>query len=351
MKRTLNPTLMAALAVLFSCSAIDDGQNAGGSDRSEVALNFSLSAASTKSVSTAPESAIERFSLYVFDGGAAGTLETSGSGTQTGTVALEDGQTADIQLSCKTGEKKVAALVNAPTSWSAGFSSYSSMLSTKIEFDPAQTSSLPMEGEISAEVTASTHLSINVKRSVARVELGSIVNSITSEQYAGKKLNIVSVYLINAVGDKPAMGGYSAAATDRRWLNFKSNAYSDSDADNLIYEKTSISLSGGESDSSPHYFYCMPNSVTADSDAADTADPRHTRLVVEACFEGETDHCYYPVTLPVLEANKQYVINRLTITQRGYDSPDRKDSQSLNMSFSIRILDWETAEPVSDYII
>lgn len=249
------------------------------------------------------------------------------------------GTAPTLEMVTTKGEKTVKVLVNHERLTTVTM--LSDWTNYVAELEVNKTNSFLMTGEESITVNDNTvNLSTVVTRQVTKVVLKKITNNMALTQYQGSPVKVVGIYLINVVGHSPLQDWKAPT----RWLN---KGGRDSE-ENSIYAEfpASKTISFGSADSSEHYFYCLQNPTSSDSQA-DTWCARHTRLVLEAQIDGKT--CYYPITLPPLKPNHIYTINELTLTRPGTDSPDMTAPLS-SMSFNLQVQPWSN-ETVSDVTI
>ena len=271
------------------------------------------------SATEANETALKSVQVFVFN--SSDNLE-----------AYESATTGSVNLTCTKGAKTIAAVVNGEAL--SGIKTLSELTGTVSKFSENSAEGLVMFGTVTKTIETNTSVTLEVARLAAKVVIGKITNSIKMAQYQGSPIAVKAIYLINVAGDAKFTGAY----TPSLWLNQSKNSET---ADNLYYEEpSSLSIAYGKSDESGHYFYCYPNPTSEDSTAS-TWSARHTRLVVEATVGGQT--CYYPITLPVINANTVYTVSELIITMIGTDSPDVVDAKG-SASFTITVTPWNNQD-------
>lgn len=262
---------------------------------------------------TGEESAVSGLQLIVFD--SEGKFEISGSGST---------------LSCSTGRKTVWAIAGAPE---LSPQSEDELLASVTRLEDNAPGSFVMSGSRSIELVGNTDTEIPLKRYVAKVSLGRVINAL-SGAYASRELMIRSVYLL----DVAANSTYGLSAPTE-WYNRMSKE--STPADELI-SRTGLSavVPSGGSRELDCVFYPYPNPTESNANGG-IWSARHTKLVVEASIGGQI--CYYPVVLPVLQRNRTYSISDLTITMFGSDNPDIPIDKGT-VEFSILVEDWETGQ-------
>ena len=303
-------TLPAMLLLAFGCAEMPQAESASPLDDDARAV------ISTK-VSGANEASVSDLQVFVFD--SEGNFEIKGSG---------NGQS--IEMGCTKGRKTIWALAGAPELHP---SNEVELLNTVTRLEDNDLNSFVMSGSRSLEVGGTTDVELAVKRYVAKVSLGRIINSL-SGAYASKELIIKDVYLLN-VAANTTLG----LSSPTQWYNKMGKE--NTPADHLIAQgDISASVAPGGSCNLDCVFYPYPNPTEGNANGG-TWSERHTKLVVEASIGGVT--CYYPVVLPVLQRNRTYTISDLTITMFGSDNPDIPIDKGT-VEFSILVEDWETGQ-------
>ena len=120
---------------------------------------------------------------------------------------------------------------------------------------------------------------------------------------------------------------------------FNKRAYG-SEQSTFTYDAPGASVANGGTYSTEHTFFAYANPTVDDTSSA-TWSPRHTRLVLKTRLGDDT--YYYPITLPVLEPNKSYEIENLTLTRPGSDDPDVPVTFT-DCTFDINVLPWTSVE-------
>ena len=307
---------IAKLALMLIASACSKQQSADVPARKEQAPRAVITTKVSGTGSSA-ESAVSDLHVYVFD--AEGNFEIMGSG---------DG--SSLELGCSVGRKTIWALAGAPT---LNPSSETELLSTLTRLEDNSPASFVMSGSRSIELVGPANVDIALKRYVAKVSLGRVINAL-SGTIASKELIIRAVYLLNVAADTSF-----GLSSPTNWYNRMGKE--DNPADVLISSGSlSVQLPSGDGADLDCVFYPYPNPTESNANGGSWS-ARHTKLVVEASIGGEI--CYYPIVLPVLQRNRTYTISDLTITMFGSDNPDIPiDKGTVN--FSILVEDWETGQ-------
>jgi len=317
--------------LLFVCSALcvcacNENQFVGEPDNQ--LINFVLDcgdAQNLKSTSSSGESLTDTVQLAVY----------SPSGFLVGSGYFSESK-LQLSLPVNVPNYTVVAFVNSKIDLSKIATlndlSYNSSLTNN---SAAGKNALEMYGrKDSVTFIAGKDCSIEVARYASKVEIDQIVN-----KSAGKKsFKITGIYLVN-VNTSCAIDGTVSSAT---WAQKLSYNASETDVIKYTADIFEQEVSYDGSYSTPHYFYCYPNTTTTDSNAA-TWSERYTRLVVQALYEGKT--CYYPINIvstdKTLHGSSCYKVTKLTITGPGSDSPDSPIEKG-NANFSITVQNWNS---------
>ena len=174
---------------------------------------------------------------------------------------------------------------------------------------------------------------VDLRPMLARITLRSIACDFTGRAYAGEKLQEARAYLTYASQEcRP----FAPEDTPSSWLN--AGRLDEAETAALPHPETVLrSLSpalGGRIYPSAD-FYCYPNP----SDGKQFGSPV-TRLVIEGRLRGVT--YYYPIDLPGLRANVQYMMD-VTLTRAGTTDPDAP-AVSGSIRLENRVLDWDGRE-------
>jgi len=333
MKHLFSIYLLLA-ALLVSCSK----QEAGNAlppemepEDEKVEVIFSIDGGSvmdcqTKTTTLPPEATVENFQILVYNPN--GKLDGYGHSSSSGNLS--------VKVTRGTG-KKCYAVVNS-TAELDGQTSESMLLQWYSSLPTGTTSGFEMLGMVEKDLTSSTSCQIPVTRFVAKVSINKISTDFsTIPAYDESGLKIKRIYLINVRTKCPFTFTQTAGTGTNDWYN------------KLAFEYSMHGVIGDDDINAwadydtPHYFYCMPNPVTEDTQGGSSFTPRFTRLVIEADLAGST--YYYPINIVgtnnKLDANTSYEITNLTITGIGSDSPDVVPKKG-SVSFSVKVTDWAT---------
>ena len=276
---------------------------------------------------------------------------------------LEDykavGAAMQATLAATSGQRTVFALVNAPSAASVRTLTELRALTTRLS-DNA-TNSFVMSGFATQDVVDGATVPVVVKRNVARVSINKISTDfkLLRENW---RVHVKGLYLINVAGENNIA---LSAATPGSYVN--KLAHSDSAYDALLYDPMNIDVYNSHPYIGEHAFFPYPNPVT-NSDCLSAAglaatdplpgvwSPRATILVIDVTLSGElagepfTTNGYYPISLPVLERNKTYVIEEVQITREPSDVP-YQPILTGNSSINITVGPWEVGLNLGTVII
>ena len=310
---------------LLSCERSTISLSGEGDDFSEGApceVNFSLpSLVSTRSTTVTADDEVEVVSLqvFVFRGDA---LDAYGAVSSS----------SEITLSCTSGDRVAFALVNAPDL--SSISTKTALLGTVSLLSNNSIGSFEMIGSCPVTLPQASTVTIDVNRFVSKISIEKITRSFTSASLAAKSMSIEEIFITNVAGDV----NYGMSVSPTIWHN--KQGYTES-LPSLTHDAPAASLANGSAYTQTHAFFAYPNG--SDDSTAESWSPRRTRLVVKVRLGDDT--YYYPITLPELEPNKSYVIENLTLTRPGSDSPDIPVSFA-DCTFEVNVLPW-TVVPVT----
>ena len=250
--------------------------------------------------------------------------------------AYANRNSSEITMECTVGPMKIVVIVNAPAI-SAGVT-YEELVACRSLLSDNSPGRFVMVGIVSETLTStSSSVTVPVSRLVSKVRLAHLETAFEMPQYRSMPFKISSVYLINV----PADCGYLSSGPVSEWYN--KSGYDSGDENGLIYDDMNdIPVSPASPYGKVNTFYCYSNPYVQDSFQSSWS-ARRTRLVVEAQLG--TDRYCYPVTLPVLEANKIYDVS-LTVTRPGADNPDN-EVDKYSVGFKITVCDWVAGESVN----
>lgn len=334
-------TFLAAVAAMFctvACNKNLDTQTdqipepQTQEQRYDLTVGFGNKQVQTKAYLEWDHSSIHRVQVYVFR--ADGYLDAH---YREYVANLDDGQPrSSITLKCVAGTHDVYVLLNGPE---RTFGTKTEFLAALADLTAELNSGAQYIGHTSATVPSNDAVQVEVHRLTAQVKINKISLAFPAGVYTNQTFKLSSLFLSNVAGN----GNLGEDSVPTVW--YSKQGFESGVPQNTYYGfPTPVTLANNASRTYAWSFLAFPN-VAEDSQAA-TWCPRHTRLVVKALI-GETE-TYYPITLPVLEPGKSYIIEELTITRMGSSDPD-KPITLADCNFQIKIKDWDEVE-VSDGI-
>lgn len=302
----------------------------------KVVFRLSNQAPVTKSMGSAPaaESAVQRWSVLVYEQGALVSVGTSGS-------------EGDIELSLPVGEYQLRAVANYPVSGNDAFvpSSYTSLSSLGecvFAYSVNSLSSFVLYGEGNLSLTASGSdlVELHVGRLMAKVEILSIEAGFDNEMAYERGMELTGIGMSNVYGYAPLVNDYTDSQVSSSlgsWVNAKGE-FQDGYAGLLFDDASATFASVGDSHTIAHVFYVYPNPVisSADSRDVDGWSKRCTRVVVTGTIGGTPR--YWTLTLPgPIVRNTAYVIDKLIL--KGNGSLDPESGEEADIEYEMSIID------------
>lgn len=277
----------------------------------------------TKTTTLPPEDVINNYQILVYNSN--GKLDGYGQSSSSGNIS--------VRLTRGSG-KKCYAVVNTTAELDL-LTDEDLLLDWRSELPVYTTGGFEMLGMVEKDLTSATSCQIPVKRFVSKVTIDKISTNFSNMPvYDECGLKIKRIFLTNVRTDCPFTFNQTATATDG-WINKMGFEYT---MHNVIGDDE---INKYATYSTPHYFYCMPNSTTTDVQGGTSFTPRYTRLVVETSLAGST--YYYPINIVgsdgILDPNTSYEVTNLTITGLGSDNPDIIPKKG-SVSFSVKVTDW-----------
>ena len=342
-------------------------------------------------------------------------------------VSLSDDDEAVIKMNSTTGKKRIYAVTNAGVNAYGGGSSdlantietEEDLLASISKFSDNALSDFIMVGSAATLVedektepvleagnAAANNITIEVKRLVSRIKIGSIKGDFTAPGLRKKDFEVKRIYLMNVAkqanyvngswkdvfGDETrgtvttAPEGFVAATEVGKYYAFATPSANSAQADGfwnwmdhttfeegdqvalsddaavkaltlkeysgdegLIYSSDSDrTVLEGNTMTLGEYFYAYPNSSVPAGEMEDV--DMTTKLVIETqiTIDSETLTYYYPLSIPYLQPNYAYTIGTVTIHRLGSKDPFHPVS-TANCTFTITVQDWDTGEIVGKY--
>lgn len=284
------------------CCACSKGVTGSSDVKDEVVeLNFSVPIAATKVSGSVVENEVESLQVFVF--GTDGQVQSSG-------IANEN----SLTLTCTTGEKRVAAVVNSPEL--EGIDNLNELNAAMSDFDDNSVGKFVMTGADDMTLQSSGPVEVVVSRLVSKVTLSSVTRNFKLSQHQNMDFELLSVFLTNV----PEEIGYFQAQQSSQLINMGEG--------DLLYDDLDIPVSQGATEQVGNFLYCYPNMLE------DTDKPAY--LVLKTRL-GEGVY-YYSVEIPEMESNKCYNVS-LTVTMPGTLTPD-VPVEKTDAQFSVVVSDW-----------
>lgn len=272
----------------------------------------------SKSVDNTPsnESRVNHLQVLVFD-------------EEGMTVDYKDaGAVISTSLLTTTGRKDIWCLVNYPLV--EGVASRDELLALTTRLSDNRLDGFVMTGHVEADLRDMDVLSVNVKRMVAKVVINRISSRFESGSMEASPLRITGIYMVNVASE--VSFGLDVPVVD--WANKLGRV--DTSLDYLLYDPVDHMLTSRAPYIASHSFYVYPNQVQANS-SSPSWTPRPTVLAVEVEMDGSKG--WYPIVIPKIERNVEYIIDELVITRRPSSEP-YVPVDTGSPTFGIEVAEW-----------
>lgn len=197
-----------------------------------------------------------------------------------------------------------------------------------------------MTGTGSGSFSGGESVSVSLRRLVSRVTLQKVTPAFLGTSYKDASVTLTRVFLLNVAGSCPYSGTPSSDVS--LWYNkLTLDASLPEGIAGGLVKDYSLSLSDASSVTLGTQLYCCPNPIGngIDSSTEPSWSARNTRLIIELSIDGVPN--YYPITLPAMSCNTDYVIREAVLLGAGASSPDMPVSRDA-MRFSIQVNAWGT---------
>lgn len=246
--------------------------------------------------------------------------------------------TKEITLDCTAGTRDIYTVVNGPdlrtiTNPTDLMKCTSNLLNRIDKFE--------MVGvEEDVEITTSTTIPVKVTRFASRIKVKKVTNALTSPALQNQTFKLMNMYITNVAADidYKATDGYVAT----KWYNMM-GFQSTNNCGNITKDTINQPIDYSNNYSKEHVFYAYPNEEAYSADLE--WSPRATMLVLQVLIGTKTYD--YPILLPVLERNKSYEIDNITITRPGNlddGEPGGLDEmvpvEGLSCKFTVTVNPW-----------
>jgi hypothetical protein len=307
--------MMAALAV---CGCANVSEEIPAAKEEMVELNFSVPCRGlTKLTGNLDEDTVEDLQIFVF--GKDGQLQAYGHA-----------ESDEVTLTCSTGEKRIAAIVNAPQA--SQISNETQLKELVSSFSDNDVERYVMAGIEDKVIEKTGDVTIPVSRLICKVALKGVTNAFELPQHQALGFAVKSIFLTNAAEDRT----YFSQSDPKGWRNkgVSNMGQIMAASGNLLHASIGAAkVQYGETFNCQDYLYCYPNPLK------EGMEP--TYLVIETILGTST--YFYPVALPSMQSNKCYNVS-LTVCKPGSSSPD-VPVQMADLKFEVDVQPW--AENVS----
>lgn len=275
--------------------------------------------------------------------------------------------TLSLKRSMLIGHYTAIVVANYPESGESGISS--SRMYTKQELlgratpvTDNQRGSLLMFGvkEFNVVADVNNEVTINIKRLVSKVSVGSISVDFEKAALQTKSTVLKSIFLTNIYrssryGSDLLAGELLAPVSN--WYNAMgpyTGGAAVADIDALVSDtgiNHVLQSAGGSSRqamNTQHVFYTYPNPRQKEDDVR-TEDwcPRSTRLVMEVDIDGKT--YYYNVTMPSMARNIHYNVASVVLKDLGSTDPELETQDAVEVTFGTQLKDsWDSSYTVNE---
>lgn len=188
---------------------------------------------------------------------------------------------------------------------------------------------------------ANQTVNIDLTRLVSKVSIGKLTASfLGTGALSAADMTLDAAYLINASANVK----YDITPLSESWYNqlrldgtlaepVKSFLWKDAESLELVPAGNDLG----------YYFYTCPNPVSNAATSAVLASwtPRNTRLVLETSIDGVKN--YYPITLPAMQCNYEYLIEEVELLGFGSDGPDVPVVRDI-VRYAVVVNPWQSEE-------
>ena len=344
----------AFLAVLFSCSKESNEMSQSTTYESSVSFNvnpdFTIADSNYNSTRASGDAQgnqtsdnnISTLEFFIFnaDGVSKGVLDAYHKFT------TEDG-ISKLEVKATTGAKNIYVVANSHREDWKGVVTLDEFKRQVSSLKNENNKNFVMVGSTDATLQATTSITLEISRLVARVELVSLKTTFTGTPYEGMSLSNVKLYLTNVHSSKCFFNGEISTPVILNSKALNEENVNSCAMPGALYDAISKAI-GNEVYNTPHYFYTYENLMDTES-----VSNRFTRLVIQADLDGHT--YYYPVNINQegygyvasnghkgIKRNTSYKIN-VNILRPGSTNPD-EPLQHGALSCSVNVVNWESVE-------
>ena len=324
----LLPCALAAAMLLVSC----DRDEISSEKRVPVTFSVKVDVAPTKAPVTTYEDIVRTVDILVFKA-FDGTLDARTRVTSGTDPVLS--VTSDVDLVWYV-------VANVPAGRFDAVARLSDLTGDRVALTENTTSALVMFDSGTMKVTATSGpIEVKLKRYCSKVSVKQIEVPYLDKFSTPPTVLLRRIALVNAGADIP----FSGASGTEGWYN-KMGVDASLTAfvkGMLVAEYGDYAVTSSSAFGVVEPLYAMPNAVSnsVDSSTAPEWSPRPTRVAVELVINGVSN--WYAMSLPAMEPNHHYVINKVTILGPGGPGPDMPVLRD-DVRFGISILPWGAQE-------
>lgn len=236
-----------------------------------------------------------------------------------------------VAIQTTTGNKKIYVIANSHRENWKDVNTFAQFETQTAKLTDEKPKNFIMVGSTETVLSITSEVTMQIRRLVARVKVGSIKTNFAGGPYDGMSLTDVKAYLINVQGSK-----YMHDGEGNNLLVLNKGKYVEADAASCsmpgaIYESLPVPVTDAGYNT-PMYFYCYENSIPRESSVS-----KYTRMVIEGKLNGVT--YYYPVVLKDITRNTCYSLD-ITIKRPGSTDPGT-DMQKGTLQATINVVNWE----------
>lgn len=182
------------------------------------------------------------------------------------------------------------------------------------------------EAVFSADVTKE----VSLERLMSKVSVKGITCQFMDTYLGNTPATLNAIWLINAAGSSRWDATADSSAS---WYNARVEDTSlESSVRPYLRVDLSKTVTSSATDDTEYCLYAFPNTY---SEASAPYGP--TRLVIDMTIAGT--RYYYPITLPVMQPNRNYIIRKVTLRFTGSTNPNEK-VELVDIDFLLSILPW-----------
>lgn len=331
---------MKRTALIVSALVVAGCHRAAPPGVRNVEVVFSVAGGATRVTGADGEAAVDDWALLLYRDGRLTEAGTSESG-------------AAIRKKLPAGDYTAFAVVNPPAGFRpAGYPTPAALAGAEAALGDNAPGRLVMAGSrtVSVPVPDGATQRIGVDRLVCKAGIRKISIAFTNPELAARPFRLKGIYLTNCYGKARYGSDWSAdeiRSDPAGWHN-RMGFRSEAGVDGLLAETgLDIPVTADRPHTQEHVFYYYPNPLPETLDTrSGTWTRRRTRLVLEAEIGGRT--YYYPVTLPVSQRNKTYLIEEAVIRKLGSTDPEKDEPGAIEVTFSADLEAWAPEYTVTE---